>query len=94
MDRMIRTPVKNVLGSVETFPLKGDDDRPHQSEPKPDLRDEGENPDDVVDGVGEESAEDIPLPVYFPGVDFVEEGHHHKSVEDHREVDGGWSSEI
>ena len=58
------------------------------------LCNKGGNPDARIDGIGEESAEDIPLSVDFPGVDFVEEGHHHKSVEDHREVDGGWSSEI
>ncbi len=58
------------------------------------LRDKSEDPDDIVNGIGEEAAEDIPLAVDLPGVDFVEEGHHHKGVENHREVDRRWSSEF
>ncbi len=50
------------------------------------LGNKGENPDDIVDGVGEEAAEDVPLAVDLSGVDFVEEGHHHKSVEHYGEV--------
>ena len=61
---------------------------------RPDLGHKGENPDDVIDGVGKEAAEDIPLTVDLPRVDFVEQGHHHKSIEHHSEVDGGWSPEI
>ena len=55
------------------------------------LTDEGEDPDDVVDGVGEESYEDVPLPVDLPCVDLVEQGHHDECVEDHGEVNGGWA---
>jgi hypothetical protein len=58
------------------------------------LRDKGEDPDNIVDGIGEEAAEDISLAVDLPGVDFVEEGHHHKGVENHRKVDRRWSSEF
>lgn len=52
----------------------------------PDLTDEGDDPDYVVDGVGEQSHQDVPLAVYFPGIDLVEEGHHDKRVEYHREM--------
>jgi hypothetical protein len=58
------------------------------------LRNECKNPDDIVDGVGEEAAEDIPLPVDLSSVDLVEEGHHDEGVEHHREVNRRRSSEI
>ena len=31
-------------------------------------------------------AEDVPLSVYLPGIDFVEQSHHDEGVEDHCEV--------
>ena len=51
-----------------------------------DLTDEGHDPDYVVDGVGEQAHQDVPLTVYLPGIDLVEEGHHDKRVEYHREM--------
>ena len=39
------------------------------------LTDERYDPDDVVDWVGEDADEDVPLPVDLPRVDLVEEGH-------------------
>ena len=54
-----------------------------------DLSNECADPDGVVDGIGEESDEDVPLSVDLPGVDLVKDGHHHEGVEDHGEVNGG-----
>ena len=51
------------------------------------LSDEGKDPDGVVDGVGEETDEDVSLAVNLSGVDLIEDGHHDEGVEDHREVD-------
>lgn len=50
------------------------------------LADEGCNPDNVIDGIREESEEDVPLAVDLPGIDFVEESHHNEGVEDHGEM--------
>ena len=49
----------------------------------------GEYPYDIVDGVGKEPLEDVPLAVDLPGVDLVEEGHHHEGVEDDGKVNAG-----
>ena len=51
------------------------------------LSDEGKDPDGVVDGVGEETDEDVSLAVNLSGVDLIEDGHHDEGVEDHREGD-------
>jgi hypothetical protein len=58
------------------------------------LSDKSGDPDTSIDRIGEEATEDIPLAVDLPGVDLVAQGHHHKGVENHREVDRWWSSEI
>ncbi len=58
------------------------------------LCDKGDDPDTSINRIGEEAAEDIPLAVDLPGVDLVAEGHHYKSVENHREVDRRGSSKI
>ena len=53
-----------------------------------DLSNECEDPDGVVDRIGEESDEDVSLSVDLSCVDLVEDGHHDERVEDHREVNG------
>jgi len=53
----------------------------------PDLHDEGADPDDDEELVGENSGEDIPDALYLPGVEFIEECHHDEGVEDYCEVD-------
>jgi hypothetical protein len=58
------------------------------------LCDKSGDPDASINGIGEEATEDIPLAVDLPGVDFVAEGHHHKGVENHCEVDRRGSSKI
>ena len=45
------------------------------------LGNESHNPYDVVDGIREEANEDIPLAVDLASVDFVEQSHHDKSIE-------------
>ncbi|GMT24757.1 hypothetical protein PFISCL1PPCAC_16054, partial [Pristionchus fissidentatus] len=50
------------------------------------LRHEGSNPDDVVDGIGEESLQDGNILRDLSRIDLVEEGHHDESVEDDGEV--------
>ncbi len=50
------------------------------------LPNKSNDPDGVVDGIGEEADEHVPLAVDLPGVDLVEERHHDERVEDHREV--------
>lgn len=50
------------------------------------LRQRSPDPNGVEDGVGEESLEHVPLAVDLPGVDLVEQGHHHERVEDDGEV--------
>ncbi len=40
----------------------------------------------VINGIGENSLENVALAVNFPRVDFIEEGHHYKSVEYDGEV--------
>lgn len=52
------------------------------------LTEERDDPDPVVDGVGEESDEHVPLSVDLPGVDLVEEGHHDEGVKNHSEMLG------
>ena len=54
-----------------------------------DLRTEGSDPNNVEDGVGEYTRKHVPLAVDHPGVDLVEEGHHHEGVEDDGEVNTG-----
>jgi len=51
-----------------------------------DLGDECCKPNDVVDWVSEDAAENVPLAVDLARVDFVEERHHDEGVEDDREV--------
>ena len=55
----------------------------------PHLWNECHDPNDVVDGIGENSREDVALAVNLPGVDLVEERHHHERVEDHGKVHRG-----
>ena len=58
------------------------------------MREESADPDRVVNPITEKSLEHVPLAMDLPGVDLVEEGHHDKSVEHHREVDGRSSAEF
>ena len=51
-----------------------------------DLKNESDDPDAVEDRIGEQSSEDVLLSVDLAAVDFVEQGHEHEDVEDHREV--------
>ncbi len=52
------------------------------------MSNEGENPDCIVDWIGEEANENISLAVNLSGVYLVEDGHHDERVEDHGEVNG------
>ena len=58
------------------------------------MREEGAYPDGVVNPITEEPLEHVSLAMDFPGVDLIEEGHHDKSVEHHRKVDGRRSAEF
>ena len=53
------------------------------------LSNEGSDQYGAEHGVGPDAAENVPLPVYLPGVDLVEYLHHDERVEDDGEVLGG-----
>lgn len=55
------------------------------------MSDESRNPDPDKDGIPTESFEDVPLAVDLAGVDLIEQRHHHKRVEDDREMLRWWS---
>jgi len=55
------------------------------------LSNKSENPYCVVNWVCEQSNENVSLAMNLPGVNFIEKGHHDKSVEDHCKVNGGRS---
>lgn len=57
------------------------------------LQGEGPKDDGAEDGVTVNALKDIPLPVDFAGIYFVEELHHNKDVEDDGVVFGGRSVE-
>ena len=58
------------------------------------LRYKRKDPNHVIDWVAEKAPEHIALAVDLSCVNFVEERHHHKSVENHCEVNSGWSSQV
>ena len=58
------------------------------------LGNESNDPNDVVDGIGEEASKHVPLAVDLASVDFVEQCHHDKSIENNCKVNGRWSSEV
>ena len=51
-----------------------------------DLTDERGDPDDVVNGIGEQPHEHVSLAVDLPGIDLVEQRHHDERVEYHGEM--------
>ncbi|MPC91499.1 hypothetical protein E2C01_086540 [Portunus trituberculatus] len=50
------------------------------------LRHEGHHPDAVEERVAGDALKDVVFPVDLPGVDLIEERHHHEGVEDEGEV--------
>ena len=50
------------------------------------LRYKSGYPNTVKNGIGENALEHVALAVNFTRVYFIEEGHHHKSVEDYGEM--------
>ena len=59
-----------------------------------DLSNEGRNPNDDKHAVGGQVFEDVSLAVHFSTVDFVEEGHHDKGVEDDCKMLGWWGEKF
>ena len=57
------------------------------------LNDKCSTHDGAEDGVVEDAVKHVPLAVDLAGVDFVEQLHHHKDVEDDGVVFRGWSME-